>query len=207
VIGSDDQEIRLPQCRKYLGEAIVEALGQVDRRIGDHLRSTYVTLQSLFRLDEEVLDEVLEPLSNFNLAALAYGLGEAERGLILGRINERRRELVQEEIDRLAARGRRQATAAHEDVRRVVVTRLRGMSAVDATGLAAIEELHSRLIASGRSLLLCGAKEHPARMINQPVFVQQIGAENICIHIQAALDRAGQIMREREQPVAAGSED
>jgi len=89
----------------------------------------------------------------------------------------------------------------------IVILRLRGMSAVDATGLAAIEELHSRLIASGRSLLLCGAKEHPARMINQPVFVQQIGAENICIHIQAALDRAGQIMREREQPVAAGSED
>ncbi len=26
MVGSDDQEIRLPQCRKYLREALVEAL-------------------------------------------------------------------------------------------------------------------------------------------------------------------------------------
>ena len=78
----------------------------------------------------------------------------------------------------------------------VVILRLRGMSAIDSTGLGAIEELNARLIASGRHLLLCGAKEHPARQLHQSVFVQQIGDENICSHIQQALDRAAQIYAE-----------
>jgi SulP family sulfate permease len=76
----------------------------------------------------------------------------------------------------------------------IVVLRLRGMSAIDSTGLGAIEDVASRLKASGRHLLLCGAKEHPSRMIHQHVFVQLIGAENICSNIQHALDRAKQIM-------------
>jgi SulP family sulfate permease len=76
----------------------------------------------------------------------------------------------------------------------IVILRLRGMSAIDSTGLGAIEDIASRLHASGRSLLLCGAKEHPARLIQQNVFVEQIGAENICDNIQDALDRAKQIV-------------
>jgi SulP family sulfate permease len=76
----------------------------------------------------------------------------------------------------------------------IAILRLRGMSAIDSTGLGAIEDVASRLKASGRHLLLCGAKEHPSRMIHQPVFVRLIGAENICGNIQDALDRAKQIM-------------
>ncbi len=79
----------------------------------------------------------------------------------------------------------------------VVILRLRGMSAIDSTGLGAIEDVATRLRASGRYLLLCGAKEYPARMIHQSVFVNQIGAENICENIQRALDRAKQIMVEQ----------
>jgi SulP family sulfate permease len=77
----------------------------------------------------------------------------------------------------------------------VVVLRLRGMSAIDSTGLGAIEDVAARLHDSGRHLLLCGAKEHPARLIHQPVFEEKIGAENICSNIQDALDRAEEIMK------------
>ena len=84
----------------------------------------------------------------------------------------------------------------------VVILRLRGMNAIDCTGLGAIEELNDRLTNSGRHLLLCGAKEHPAQLLHQSVFVQQIGAENICGHIQQALDRAAEIHAEA---VAAGA--
>ncbi len=76
----------------------------------------------------------------------------------------------------------------------VVILRLRDMSTIDSTGLGAIEEVAGRLRSSGRHLLLCGAKEHPSRLIHQNVFVQQIGAENICNNIQHALDRAKQIV-------------
>ena len=79
----------------------------------------------------------------------------------------------------------------------IVILRLRGMSAIDSTGLGEIEEVAARLQASGRHLLLCGAKEHPARLIHQRVFEEKIGAENICTNIQDALDRAEQIMQER----------
>jgi SulP family sulfate permease len=86
-------------------------------------------------------------------------------------------------------------TIAHriEDLPLVVVLRLRGMSAIDSTGLGAIEELHDRLTASGRHLILCGAKEQPARLLQRATFVREIGEENICRHIQQALDRAAQI--------------
>jgi SulP family sulfate permease len=79
----------------------------------------------------------------------------------------------------------------------VVILRLRGMSAIDATGLGEIEHVAERLRDSGRHLLLCGAKEHPARLIHQNVFVERIGEQNICNSIQHALDRAAEIMLER----------
>jgi sulfate permease, SulP family len=44
----------------------------------------------------------------------------------------------------------------------IVVLRLRNMTAIDATGLQAIEDLAGRLRATGRTLLLCGARSQPA---------------------------------------------
>jgi SulP family sulfate permease len=80
----------------------------------------------------------------------------------------------------------------------VVILRLRGMSAIDSTGLGAIEDLARRLHDSGRYFLLCGAKEHPARLIHQSDFVRQIGTENICDNIQHALDRAALLVHNND---------
>jgi SulP family sulfate permease len=88
----------------------------------------------------------------------------------------------------------------------IIILRLRGMSALDSTGLGGIEDLECRLKASGRQLLVCGAKEQPARLIHQSVFEQRIGPENICINIQHALDRAKQIMDERQQTLCSNKE-
>jgi SulP family sulfate permease len=71
------------------------------------------------------------------------------------------------------------------------------MSAMDSTGLGAIEDIASRLHATGRHLLLCGAKEQPSRLIHQHAFEERIGAENICNNIQEALDRAKEIIDAR----------
>jgi len=72
----------------------------------------------------------------------------------------------------------------------IVILRLRNMTAIDATGLRALEDLADRLHAADRSLLLCGAREQPARLMRQAEFDQHIGHENICANVQAALDRA-----------------
>ena len=72
----------------------------------------------------------------------------------------------------------------------IVVLRLRNMTAVDATGLRAIEELAERLDASGRHLILCGAPPQPAKLMKQVGFDRHVGPENICSDVETALERA-----------------
>jgi SulP family sulfate permease len=75
----------------------------------------------------------------------------------------------------------------------VVVLRLRNMTALDATGLHALEELSRRLRQSGRTLILCGARRQPAALLARADFTSHVGPENIVPHVDAALDRARQI--------------
>jgi MFS superfamily sulfate permease-like transporter len=42
-----------------------------------------------------------------------------------------------------------------------VILRLRNMTAIDATGIAALEELADQLHKSGRAMLVCGARPQP----------------------------------------------
>ena len=81
----------------------------------------------------------------------------------------------------------------------IVILRLRNMTAIDATGLLALEDLADRLHASGRHLILCGAREQPARLMHQAEFERHISRENICPHVRAALERAGQIYDRRHR--------
>jgi len=85
------------------------------------------------------------------------------------------------------------ATANIEAFTPVVILRLRNMSAIDATGIHAIETFAKRLSASGRTLLLCGAMEQPSRLLSAPRFLDHVGRENIMPNIQSALDRARQV--------------
>jgi len=84
-------------------------------------------------------------------------------------------------------------TADLGDYNPVVILRLRNMTALDATGLHALESLSARLRASGKTLLLCGAPEQPAKLLRQAKFVEHVGPANICPHVEAALRRASEI--------------
>jgi sulfate permease, SulP family len=77
----------------------------------------------------------------------------------------------------------------------VVVVRLRNMTAIDATGLQSLEKLAEALHASGRTLVLCGAREQPAMLMQAAAFHQHVGERNICPNIEAALQRAAEIHR------------
>jgi SulP family sulfate permease len=77
------------------------------------------------------------------------------------------------------------------DLPPIVILRLRNMTAIDATGLRALEELADRVKESGRRLILCGAREQPAQLMRQSEFEQHVGAENICANVTEALARAG----------------
>ena len=67
------------------------------------------------------------------------------------------------------------------------------MTAIDATGLHALEIFSDRLRKTGRTLLVCGAREQPARMLEQAEFVRHLGKVNILPHVQAALARAREV--------------
>jgi sulfate permease, SulP family len=81
----------------------------------------------------------------------------------------------------------------------VVILRLRNMTALDATGLFAMEEVAKQLHANKRTLILCGAREQPAQLIHQAEFAEIIGQENICDNVQAALRRAEEVYERLEQ--------
>lgn len=75
----------------------------------------------------------------------------------------------------------------------VVILRLRNMTALDATGLFAIEEVAKQLQGSKRTLILCGAREQPSQLIHGAEFADVVGEENICDNVQEALRRAEEV--------------
>jgi SulP family sulfate permease len=80
----------------------------------------------------------------------------------------------------------------------IVMIRLRNMTALDATGLFALEEVARSLQKTGRTLILCGARQQPAQLIHQAEFEEIIGAENICENVQVALQRAEDVFEQLE---------
>jgi sulfate permease, SulP family len=84
----------------------------------------------------------------------------------------------------------------------IVILRLRNMTAIDATGLGAIRDLADQLHDSGRSLLLCGAREQPARLMHQAEFERHVGTENIVPSIEDALERAAEVYQRCYSPAA-----
>lgn len=72
----------------------------------------------------------------------------------------------------------------------IVILRLRNMTAIDSTGLQALENLADQVHESGRELILCGAREQPWKLMDQAEFQLHIGRENMCRNIEEALKRA-----------------
>jgi SulP family sulfate permease len=75
----------------------------------------------------------------------------------------------------------------------IVIVRVRNMTAIDATGLHALETLSDRLRASGRTMIVCGARDQPSRLLEQAEFLDHIGRDNFVPHVQAALERAAAV--------------
>jgi SulP family sulfate permease len=87
----------------------------------------------------------------------------------------------------------------------IVIIRLRNMTAIDATGLFALEEIAQQLHATRRTLILCGAREQPAKMIHQAEFEDVVDRQNICANVQEALRRAEEVFDKIEAQAALGA--
>ena len=80
----------------------------------------------------------------------------------------------------------------------VVILRLRNMTALDATGIHALEQFSERLHKTGKTLLLCGARNQPSQLISRSDFLKRVGPENVLPNIQAALVRVNEIQGDFE---------
>jgi len=87
----------------------------------------------------------------------------------------------------------------------VVILRLRNMTALDATGLFAIEEVARALHATGRTLILCGARQQPAELLHEAEVKDLIGKDNICENVQQAVRRAQDVFERLEAKAAVGT--
>jgi SulP family sulfate permease len=85
------------------------------------------------------------------------------------------------------------ATDNVEELPPIVIVRLRNMTAIDATGVRALEDLAGRLREAGRTLVVCGARPQPAAIMTASEFHRHVGARNICPSIEEALARAREI--------------
>jgi SulP family sulfate permease len=86
-------------------------------------------------------------------------------------------------------------TAHVAEMSPIVILRLRNMTAIDATGLRAIQDFADAVHASGRALLLCGAPSQPSRLMTQAEFHRHVGRENILPNVDMALRRAADLHR------------
>lgn len=78
----------------------------------------------------------------------------------------------------------------------VVILRLRNMTAIDATGLLAMEDISDTLHARGHQLILASPRKQPAIMMKRAEFECHVGAKNVCQSYEEAIHRAYEIVNE-----------
>ncbi len=76
----------------------------------------------------------------------------------------------------------------------VLILRMRKVVAMDATGLNALEDLHDKLRRKGKHLVLSAPHTHPMVVMEKAGFIDRLGPENVCPHIDAALARSREIL-------------
>ena len=77
---------------------------------------------------------------------------------------------------------------------KVFILRMRHVPIMDAAGLHALAELHNGLKKHETTLLLSGVNHEIMKFLAKTHLLQEIGRENICDHIDKALERANVII-------------
>jgi SulP family sulfate permease len=80
-----------------------------------------------------------------------------------------------------------------KDFTKCLVIRMRGVPALDATAMHSLEQLYDKCTAKGVQLVFSHVNEQPYHTMEKAGFIEKIGKENFCAHIDDALKRAGEI--------------
>ena len=81
---------------------------------------------------------------------------------------------------------------------KVRIIRMRNVLSLDATGLNAIREQHKNSLKHGIPFIISGIHTQPLVVFEQSGLLKVIGEENIFRDIDDALNRANQLLKEKE---------
>lgn len=77
---------------------------------------------------------------------------------------------------------------------RVIILHLAAVTAIDATALDRLGDLHAKLKRHGKHLLICGPHTQPYFTMEKAGFLDEVGRENVCADLEAAVARARQLL-------------
>lgn len=92
-----------------------------------------------------------------------------------------------------AAEKMEDALAAVDEWPQVLILRLHLVTAMDITGMNALESIVERIRHRGGTVILSGIHQQPLQMLRRAGFINTIGRENFCPTFDEALVRAGEI--------------
>ena len=74
-----------------------------------------------------------------------------------------------------------------------LIIRMRGVPALDATAMHSLEQLQERCQSKGVTLIFSHVNEQPRHTMEKAEFIEKVGEENFCAHIDDALARAAEL--------------
>jgi len=83
-----------------------------------------------------------------------------------------------------------------KDFTQVLIIRMRGVPSLDATAMHSLEGLYEKCQKNQVQLVFSHVNEQPMKAMEKDNFVEKIGRENFCAHIDDALKRADEIISE-----------
>jgi SulP family sulfate permease len=83
---------------------------------------------------------------------------------------------------------------------RVIILQLAAVTAMDATALARLEELHERLRHHRKHLILCAPHTQPYAVMERAGFLDRVGAENVAADLAGAAARARELVASPKPP-------
>ena len=76
---------------------------------------------------------------------------------------------------------------------RVLVIRMRGVPALDASAMKSLEDLYNRCSKAGVKVVFSHVNAQPMKTMEKAGFVEKVGRDNFCAHIDDALERAASL--------------
>ncbi|MDO4460500.1 MAG: SulP family inorganic anion transporter [Clostridia bacterium] len=83
-----------------------------------------------------------------------------------------------------------------KDFTKVLIIRMRGVPALDATAMHSLEELHERCEKMGVQMVFSHVNEQPYKTMQKSGFIRKIGKENFRSHIDDAISYASTLVNE-----------